>query len=184
MSVRLRPPLLDIAAAVLVSDPSAALAEVAKAAGIGRTTLHKHYKTRDDLLVAVGHRAIDRWDQAISSAVDRPDGADELHALAGAVIPIGEQLAFLWRTPSFDNVPEIGVRWMAAEKRGLDVLKRAQAAGRLAAAVPDWWLLQTFYSLIYVAAESVRHGNLAPRSAPDLVLSTFLHGVGAPALRS
>ncbi len=46
--------LLDVAAGVLVADPAASLAEVAKAAGIGRTTLHKQYATRDDLLCAVG----------------------------------------------------------------------------------------------------------------------------------
>ena len=57
-------PLLDVAAAVLVADPAASLAEVAEAAGIGRTTLHKHYATRDDLVRAVGHRAIDLWEQA------------------------------------------------------------------------------------------------------------------------
>ena len=47
------------------------------------------------------------------------------------------------------------------------------------AGVPDWWLLQAFYSVIYVAAESVRNGQLAPLDAPDLALRTFLRGVGA-----
>jgi hypothetical protein len=51
----------------------------------------------------------------------------------------------------------------------------------IAAAVPDWWLLSTFYSIIYVAAESVGSGLLAPLDAPRLALSTFLHGIG-PAL--
>src|SRR5262245_3564813 len=92
--------LLDIAAEVLVADPSASLAEVAEAAGIGRTTLHKHYATRDDLMRAVGHRAIDLWTQAIDDVVDGADGG--LRGLAEAMIPIGPQLAFLWRTPMFD----------------------------------------------------------------------------------
>src|SRR5689334_4175267 len=76
MSVRVRagsllgPALLDTAVSVLVADPAAALAEVAEAAGIGRTTLHKHYATRDDLLRAVGHRAIDRYEQVVAAAVD------------------------------------------------------------------------------------------------------------------
>src|ERR1700722_9666399 len=73
-----RPPLLDVAAEVLVADPAASLAEVAEAAGIGRTTLHKHYATRDDLLRAVGHRAIDLWEHAITAVTDpapRPDAA-------------------------------------------------------------------------------------------------------------
>ena len=66
------------------------------------------------------------------------------------------------------------------EARGLTVLKRAQDRGIIAVSIPDWWLLQTFYTVIYVAAESVGDGKLAPLDAPGLALSTFLHGVGSP----
>jgi AcrR family transcriptional regulator len=174
-----RPSLLDVAAEVLVADPAASLAEVAEAAGIGRTTLHKHYATRDDLLCAVGHRAIDLWEQAVAGAggSDDPDGG--LRGLVAAMIPIGPQLAFLWRTPAFDHLSELGERWLAVEPRCLAVLKRAQDLGCLTAGVPDWWLLQMLYSVVYVTAESVRSGQLAPLDAPGLALGTFLHGLGA-----
>ena len=173
--------MLDVAAEVLVADPAASLAEVAAAAGIGRTTLHKHYATRDDLLCAVGHRAIDLLEQAISQVTGTDDADGGLRATVAAMIPIGPQLAFLWRTPAFDHIAELEQRWKAAETRNLAVLKRAQGRGLLTASVPDWWLLQTFYSIIYVAAESVGAGKLAPLDAPGLALRTFLHGVGAPA---
>ena len=171
-------PLLDVAAAVLVADPAASLAEVAEAAGIGRTTLHKHYATRDDLVRAVGHRAIDLWEQAVGT-VTSDDGGGGLRELIAAMIPNGPQLAFLWRTPAFDHDDEIRTRWAAAEDRCLAVLKQAQARGVLSASAPDWWLRQTFYALIYTAAESVQAGRLAPHDAPGLVLSTYLHGIGA-----
>jgi AcrR family transcriptional regulator len=174
-----RPSLLDVAAEVLVADPAASLAEVAEAAGIGRTTLHKHYATRDDLLCAVGHRAIDLWEQAVAGAGGGGDPDGGLRALVTAMIPIGPQLAFLWRTPAFDHVGDIGERWLAVEAHCLGVLKRAQDLGALAAGVPDWWLLQTLYSIVYVAAESVGAGKLAPLDAPGLALRTFLHGLGA-----
>jgi len=171
--------LLDVAAEVLVADPAASLAEVAEAAGIGRTTLHKHYATRDGLVCAVGHRAIDLWEQAVEGAggSDDPDGG--LRALTAAMIPIGPQLAFLWRTPVFDHVGELDARWHAVEERCQDALKRGQDRGVLTAGVPGWWLLQTFYSVVYVAAESVRAGKLASLDAPDLALGTFLRGLGA-----
>jgi AcrR family transcriptional regulator len=168
--------LLDIAAEVLVADPSAALAEVALAAGIGRTTLHKQYATRDDLLRAVGHRALDLWEQAIEGVSDGPDGG--LRALVEATIPIGPQLAFLWRTPIFDHAADIVDRWIAVETHGLAVLRRAQERGIVSTTVPDWWLLETFYALVYVAADKVSSGHLAARDAPDLFLSTFLGGLG------
>jgi AcrR family transcriptional regulator len=175
---RAGPSLLDVAAEVLVADPAASLAEVAEAAGIGRTTLHKHYATRDDLLCAVGHRAIDLWEQAVAGAGggDAADGG--LLALTAAMIPIGPQLGFLWRTPAFDHVGELGERWQAMNSRTLAVLKRAQDLGVLAAGVPGWWLLRTFHATVYVAFESVRDGELAPLDAPDLALRTFRHGLG------
>jgi AcrR family transcriptional regulator len=175
----IRPSLLDVAAEVLVADPAASLAEVAAAAGIGRTTLHKQYATRDDLLCAVGHRAIDLWGQAIDGVAGSTDPDGGLRAITAAMIPLGPQLAFLWRTPAFDHIPDLDERWHGAQARSLAVLKRAQDRGLLVADVPDWWLLQAFYSVIYVAAESVRNGQLAPLDAPDLALRTFLRGVGA-----
>src|SRR4051794_20486317 len=100
-------PLLDAAVKVLVLDPSASLAEIAAAAGIGRTTLHKHYATRDDLLRAVGHRAIDLCEQAAESA-ERSDADDGgLRALAEAMVPIGSHPAVLWRNPRLGRSPGI-----------------------------------------------------------------------------
>jgi AcrR family transcriptional regulator len=168
-----------VAAEVLVADPAASLAEVAAAAGIGRTTLHKHYATRDDLLTAVGYRAIEVCRQAVDS-VGRSDPDGGLRALVAALIPIGAQLAFLWRTPAFDHMPDLEERWTAVEERVLAVLRRAQQLGLVAADVPDWWLRQMLASVVYVAAESVREGRLAPLDAPGLALRTFLRGLANP----
>jgi AcrR family transcriptional regulator len=169
--------LLDVAAEVLVADPAASLAEVAEAAGIGRTTLHKHYATRDDLLRAVGDRALDLWEQAIGEMAGTDDADGGLRAVTAAMIPIGPQLAFLWRTPAFDHDAEFGARWSAVEAATTAVLMRAQDRGVIAAGVPDWWLLRTFFSLIYVATEAVQTGHLAPLDAPGFALNTFLYGL-------
>lgn len=161
-----------------MADPAASLAEVAEAAGIGRTTLHKHYATRDDLMRAVGMRALDRWEQVVAVADQSEDSDGGLRALTEAMVPIGPHMAFLWRNPIFDHAPDIDRRWRAVEPQGLAVLKRAQARGVLRADVADFWLLQTFYSLVYVAAESVHSGHLAPRDAPGLVIETLIGGLG------
>ena len=170
--------LLDVAAEVLVADPSASLTQVAEAAGIGRTTLHKQYATREDLLRAVGNRVIDLWEQVTEVAsADDADGG--LRAAIEAMIPIGPQLAFLWRTPSFDHDQDLETRWNAFTQQTLAILKRAQDRGVISAAVPDWWLLSTFHAVIYIASERVQLGHLARLDAPGLALSTLLHGIGA-----
>ena len=109
--------LLDVVVEVLVADPGASLAEVAEAAGIGRTTLHKHYATRDELVRAVGHRALDRCEQVVATAEET--GADDggLRTLAETLVPIGPHLAFLWRNPILDHAEDIGERWHAVERR-------------------------------------------------------------------
>lgn len=177
MIVRDSGSLLDRVAEVLVANLSASMAEVAKAAGIGRTTLHKHYATRDDLLRAVGHRAIEKWEQALDQVTD--DGGDGgLLAMAAAMIPIGPQLAFLWRTPALGQFPDLIKRALAAEDRCQAVLLRAQRLGVIKASVPEWWLLDTYLSMIYSASLAVSGGKLAPLDAPRLAVSTLLHGIG------
>jgi AcrR family transcriptional regulator len=175
-----RSAVLDAAVEVLVADPSAALSEVAEAAGIGRTTLHKHYATRDDLLRAVAHRSIDRWEQVMAAAIAESAGAPDggLRALAEAMISVGAHLAFLWRNPLFDRTADVGGRWKSVEPMASTILDRAQAGGHIRAGVPGSWLLHAFQALVYVAAESIYDGDLAPNAAPDLVVATFLAGVG------
>src|ERR1700727_3090093 len=105
-----RPSLLDVAAQVPVADPAASLGDVAAAAGIGRTTLHKYYATREDLLRAVGNRAIDLFEEALGGIAGTEDPDGGLSAVITALLPIGPPLAFLVRTPAFDHVKEIEVR--------------------------------------------------------------------------
>lgn len=177
MAVRDSGSLLDGVAEVLVANLSASMAEVARAAGIGRTTLHKHYATRDDLLRAVGYRAIEKWEQALDTVPD-DEGDGGLLAMATAMVPIGPQLAFLWRTPALDQVPELIKRAIGVEDRCQAILLRAQRLGVIKAGIPDWWLLDTYLSLIYSASLAVGAGKLAPLDAPRLTIATLLHGIG------
>jgi AcrR family transcriptional regulator len=174
-----RRPLLDVVAEVLLAQPGASLAEVAEAAGISRTTLHKHYATRDELVRAVGVRATDIWEQAVDRVADKPGTEPGLRELLAAMIESGPQLAFLWRNPVLDGDHELIQRYIDVENRCLAVLDRARKQGLLAASTPDWWLLQTMHALVYTAAEAVHDGKLAPLDAPDLALRTLLHGLGA-----
>lgn len=170
--------MLDSATRVLVADPGASLAEVAEAAGVGRTTLHKHFPTRDDLVRAVGLRAVARWEEAVTAVEDDAlDGG--LRDLMAAAITCGPELAFLWRNPALDSDDEITRLYCIQEKRVLAVLQRAQRLGVIGAGTPDWWLLQSFYALGYTAFEMVHSGHLAPRDAPGLALRTLLQGIGA-----
>lgn len=160
--------LLDTAAEVLVANPAAPLGTVAQAAGIGRTTLHNHYPTRQELLVAVAHHCLNRCGEAL-------DGATTLRPLVTALVPVGAQLAFLFRHPSLDADAELAQRIKALD---VPVTSVVEGTPELRSDRPSWWIVSTIYALIYVAWEGIAGGYLAPRDAPDLVLDTLLTGVG------
>jgi len=171
--------LLDAAVSHLVAQPRASLAQIAAAAGIGRTTLFKLFATRDQLEHAVAMRALSLCQAAISSAagqgVEGGQGGDGgLRALVTALIPIGPQLNFIWRTPSLDVDEEVVSAYRRMDAALLGALASARQAGVLRADRPEWWLGQTLYALVYVAWESVQRGQLARIDAPDLVLATLL----------
>jgi AcrR family transcriptional regulator len=57
---RARRPILDVGVQVLSQQSGASLAEVADAAGVGRTTMHRFFPERADLLVGIGTDLLER----------------------------------------------------------------------------------------------------------------------------
>ena len=188
MSVRSRTSsstLLQTATEVLVADPTASLSDVARAAGIGRTTLHKLYPTRHALLVALARDALDVLERTYADAGLGPDpdpAADPavaLRRLVVALVPLGPRVEYLMRERSLDVEPDLTARVEALDEPVRALVRRAQAAGRLRAGVPDEWVVASLNALVYAAWELVALGRLAPVAAPDLVLGTLLDGVRA-----
>jgi AcrR family transcriptional regulator len=171
---RRRDELLAVATEVLVAEPGASLASVATAAGVSRSTLHARFPTREGLLREVATRALDTCERVVSEATLRGGGGDrELTYLVAALVPVGPQLSFLWRNPSFDHDPELGARWAGIERDIGAVVARAKESGLLGDGRPIWWDTFTLLALVTVAAESIYVGRLAPLDAPHLVLSTL-----------
>ncbi|MFI9506781.1 TetR/AcrR family transcriptional regulator [Nocardia sp. NPDC052566] len=171
--------ILDAAERVLGENPSATLEQIAEAAGVARTTVHRRFANREDLVRTM---AISSW-RRIDAAVDaaRPQTAPPLVALHQAtanVIEIKYGAAF-----ALDRAdPEDGelVRLQADVFAKCDaVLARAQAAGSIGADADLAWVRRVYLALI---AESV-HGRTADDlTDPDIlasrVIDTLLNGVG------
>lgn len=179
-----RTSVLEVAAEVLVTRPTATLADVARAAGIGRTTLHKQYATREDLLVAVAHRSLDLLHDAVAAAALPADVSDpelvagNLEQLVTSFVPLGPELVFLLRQPSLDDEPEVTARLHALDPPLTELVRHGQRLGLLRTDMPQRWLVATLFAQTYVAWEGVADGWLAPRDAPELVTRTLLDGVG------
>lgn len=169
--------VLDAVITEVVRRPRATLAELAQAAGVGRTTLFHSYATRSALLQACGVHALTVVVERLE-AVDTGANDGGLTALLDALIPVGPHLDFIWRTPTLEPtavMEDLKSRYGHAVTA---VVSAASAAGVLRADVPDWWAQQMLESVVYVAWERVDDGHLAPREAPALARRTLLKGLG------
>ncbi len=175
--------ILESAAGLLVVDRGASMERIAEAAGVGRTTLHRHFRSREALIRAIALDAIEECEAAIEKAgLEEGSVREATERLFEALIPVGERYHFLLAEAQLENDPEV----VAAEER-IDapmrrLIGRGKADGTLRADVPDAWILNAMGALLFAAWEGVRDGDLAPRDTPGLVTRTLLSGVaGEPA---
>lgn len=91
-----REQVLRSAAALLTRKSTATMDEVARAAGIGRATLHRHFAGRGALVGALEDLGIREFEAALDSAALDEGPADEaLRRLVEAVEPSAGLLSFL-----------------------------------------------------------------------------------------
>ncbi|MFB6726132.1 TetR/AcrR family transcriptional regulator [Kribbella sp. NPDC056345] len=177
--------ILDIAAKVLTANPAASLADVAAAAGVGRTTLHNRFPTREALLLALAYDSLDHCAAAFAeagvNAVDANTPPDELTAvltrMVDALIPLGPRIDFLLQHPRASADQELLDRIDELDAPLERFVGHAQDAGLIARDLTPWWVVATIYSLTYSAWDGIAAGKLAPLDAGPLTLRTLLHGV-------
>jgi TetR/AcrR family transcriptional repressor of lfrA len=179
---RTRRALLDAAVTVLTKDSSASLAEVAAVAGVGRTTLHRYFPTREGLVRALVVDALDRVEEAIASA--RPGEGPVLEALqrvTDTVVPLGPSLAFLHAEPDVYNARDLIRRWYDAVEPVASAIERGQADGSIRADLPVKWIVDAYTGLILTAWDVADEGRIWLQDAPRLVMSTIAAGICGPA---
>ncbi len=145
---------------MLVADPSASLADVARAAGIGRTALHELHPTRHALLVALARDALDVLERTCADAgpggpETDADPAAALRRPVVALVPLGPRVEHLVRERSLDVEPDLTAPVEALDEPVRALVRRAQATGQLRAGVPDEWVVASLNALVHVAWELV-----------------------------
>ena len=179
---RTRRALLDAAVTVLTKDGSASLAEVASVAGVGRTTLHRYFPTREGLIRALVEDALDRVAEAIAGA--HPDEGPVLEALqrvTDTVVPLGPSLAFLHAEPDVFNARDLIRRWYDALEPVAGAIERGQAEGSIRSDLPVKWIVDAYTGLILTAWDVADEGRIWLQDAPRLVMSTLVAGISGPA---
>lgn len=172
-----RESLLRAGLQIFSKNPKARLAEVALAAGVGRATLHRHFKGRDDLMHALAAQALEELEKVANEAAKGAwSYTNALHKIFTAIIPMGERHWFLMNGVA-DNFPDIEAKLNDQNNELLEVIKKAGKEGLYPRSCPPEWVMTNYDLMIYGAWQMVRDGHLTQKQAAKLTWNTFVAGM-------
>ncbi|MFE7796900.1 TetR/AcrR family transcriptional regulator [Nocardia sp. NPDC057440] len=173
--------ILDAAERVLSDNPNATLEQIAEVAGVARTTVHRRFANREDLVRTMALTAWRRMSAAVDAA--RPQTAPPLVALHQATANVIEiKYGASYALDRIDMTdPEVAEIQADVFEKCDAVFARAQTEGVIAPDADLTWVRRVYLALI---TETV-HGatELDTTTDPDTlasrVIDTLLGGVGA-----
>ncbi|MEE1843718.1 TetR/AcrR family transcriptional regulator [Streptomyces sp. NPDC007076] len=172
-----REQVLRSAAALLTRKSTATMDEVAKAAGIGRATLHRHFAGRDALVRALENLGIQEFEAALdTAALDEGAAPDALRRLVVAVEPSAGLLAFLVTENQLFEGEEVNDGWNRLDARVSAFFRRGQERGEFRIDLTPAWLTEALYGLISSGAWAVQDGRVASQDFPYMIVELLLGG--------
>lgn len=174
--------ILEAAERVLSNDPNASMEQIAVAAGVARTTIHRRFSNRQALIDALARSAAER----LSGAVDdgRPETAPPLvalHRITANVLAVKGAWAFALGVPAEAGSAAAHLHDDVA-RHCLTVLGRAQDAGIIAADADLHWARRVYYALLAATLQSPpEDADLDVDALAARIVDTLLRGAGTRA---
>ncbi|MCZ7413348.1 TetR/AcrR family transcriptional regulator [Streptomyces sp. WMMC897] len=169
--------LLRAAADLLSRRTTASMDEIAKAAGVSRATLHRHFAGRDALVLALGELGIRQIEEGLDTArIDEGDPTEALRRLLAEAMPVAGFLAFLYGENQLYATDHMDAGWARIDERVGALVRRGQTEGVFRRDLSPAWLIDALYALIAASGWSVQDGRLAPKEAPHMVAELLLGG--------
>lgn len=175
-----RSAILKAAIKVLARDPRTPLGELAEQAGVGRATLHRYFKSRDELVKEIAMLSVREIDEAVEGLEQRAESAAHLlELILEAVVPLGDRFYFLANEAWVATDPGLKAE-LDRQIAELEALVEAcKAEGSIDQSVPAAWVVGVVDSTIYAAWNLVASGQIAPRDASSLAFKTIMNGVSS-----
>lgn len=168
--------LLQAAARLLADNPATPMADIAREAGVDRSTLYRRFSTREDLLSAIHQAKLDDAARALDEA--RPDAAPfaiAVHRYVENIITVGRRWPVDVRALLADETHRR--RHEEQTARVGDLVTRGIRAGIIRSDLPANWARDVLITLLDLATH--RYEDLAPGPSADLVTDAFLRATGS-----
>ncbi|MGW4164579.1 TetR/AcrR family transcriptional regulator [Streptomyces sp. NPDC004788] len=160
---------------MLAADPSVSIASIAAEAGVDRSTVYRRFDSREDLLAAIYTARLTAIERAIEDArLREAPVAVALHRYVENIISVNRtwpvDLARMLADETVHTRRDAAVREVDA------FLQRATDEGLLRPGLPAGWASALLPQLMNLVSR--QSAELSPGQAADVVVDTFLHGIG------
>ncbi|MGX8909408.1 TetR/AcrR family transcriptional regulator [Streptomyces netropsis] len=175
---------MTAAVRVWARDRAAALPQVAEAAEVGRTTLHRYFPERDGLLRAATEHALEVIGGAIAEAApDKGHPLDAMRRVIAALASASDAIMFVFGEQSLarDATPTSEPDFPTPHDPVIDLIRRGQAEGVFDDQLTAEWIQQVLWGVTYTAFEQVERGALAKFDVTATVTRTLEQGITATA---
>lgn len=176
---RSRRVVIETGVELLAGDPEAGMQEVADASGLGRTTVYRHFPSREILLEAVIEEILDRSRRELEAAVADDDPEAAIRELGATSIGLALRFGRL-----FASRDETSAAYEAFKHDDSSPARRflatARGRGRIRDDMPVGWMRSVIQAVTFTAVDEIGAGTLAEdaavRLAGDTLVSILIRG--------
>lgn len=172
-----RDQVLRAAAALLTRKSTATMDEVARAAGISRATLNRHFPGRDALIRSLEALGIAECEAALAAAhLDEGAAAGAVRRLVREIEPSAGLLAFLYTENQLFEGDGMNQGWERIDTRLTALFRRGQEDGEFRLDLSPAWLTEALYGLLASGAWAVSEGRVARNDITYMIVELLLGG--------
>lgn len=177
--------IIEAAISVLNDDFSATLEDIAIHCSLNRRTLHRYFKSRNELLEACNKNMMEAWElAAIKACNSSEDPLVQLEHLLYAGIDSGTKYAFLIKLN--DNGTSSSTRYESEQSAAyfkrrdqlFDAIQKLQKQKVIDDRFPLPWIRILFTSVITATIMAFRSGDIAQNEVKKLAWYSFSRSIG------
>ncbi|MDW5598743.1 TetR/AcrR family transcriptional regulator [Conexibacter stalactiti] len=172
--------LFDAVARVLARQPGSSMQEIAGAAGISRTTLHRAFGDRETLVERLSRHVLAECERAFDAAgIDDRPVLEAFDRLLDDALALAKGFALLFAEPYVYRVPALVEEIQLQDDRLTRFFERGQTAGAFRPDLPPRWLTYSVGAQLEAIWWTIEDGHVGAREAGRLLRATILGGIAA-----
>lgn len=175
---RTRAAILQATASVLARDRTATLPEIAAAAEVARSTLHRYFVDRDRLIYEATLDSIRViTDSTAAAATAEGPAIDAMRRLITTLALEGDRIVFLFADPAV--LRDIPAEHLPNSAPVLELIVRGQQEGTFDPEISAEWIRIALFGLLIKASREAAYGTVPQHSVVPSLIRIFERGVAA-----